>query len=118
MHHKNKTMKKIFFLLIAFTVSASVFAQDKMETSNKMENMHGKMQDCVMMENGRMMVLKGGKQMAMANDMTLANGTIVMKDGHVTTKSGKTMMLKNGQCVYMNGKMKMMPAAKMKDSKM
>jgi hypothetical protein len=57
--------------------------------------------------------MKGEQTMAMDNDMTMHNGTMVMKDGTVKKKNGKTMMLKDGQCVYMSGRMKMMKDEKM-----
>jgi len=93
-------MKKLFiFLLISF-LGVGLHAQDKMKT--KMAGSHH-MKDCVMMENGKMTVMKGGKTMDMDQDMTMTNGTVVMKDGTVKTKAGKTMMLKDGDCVMMNG---------------
>jgi hypothetical protein len=111
-------MKKLIVVLAACTLSAGVFAQDathkkmhKMEHSMKMGKGDMKMKDCVMMEGGKMMVMKDGKTMDMNEDMTMKNGTMVMKDGTVKMKSGKTAMLKDGECVYMNGsmsKMKMM----------
>lgn len=111
-------MRKIVVLMVACTLSIGLFAQagkdkkmDKMEHSGKM-GMH-KMKDCVMMEDGKMMVMKGGKTMQMDKDMTLQNGTMVMTDGSVKWKNGKTATLQNGDCVYMNGKM-----AKMDDMKM
>jgi len=93
-------MKKIFLFLMISCFSVGLHAQDKMKT--KMSGMHH-MKDCVMMENGKMTVMKGGKTMDMDQDMTMTNGTMVMKDGTVKMKSGKTMMLKDGDCVMMNG---------------
>jgi hypothetical protein len=123
-------MKKIFVLMVASTLSIGLFAQtgkdkkmDKMEHSGKMDKMdkmdhagmgtmHKGMRDCVMMEDGKMMVMKGGKTMQMDKEMTLQNGTMVMSDGSVKMKNGKTAMLKNGDCVYMNGKMSKMDMKK------
>lgn len=111
-------MKKIIVLFAACTLSAGVFAQagnenkmHKTEHSMKMGKGDMKMKDCVMMDEGKMMVMKDGKTMEMDQDMTMKNGTMVMKDGTVKMKNGKTAMLKDGECVYMNGsmsKMKMM----------
>lgn len=113
-------MKKLLILAVAFMVGGSAFAQDKMD--KKMEQsttkMHGKMKDCVMMEGGKMMVMKGGSTTAMEQDMKMANGATVMTDGTVKMKDGTTKMLKDGQCVYMNGKMGMMKMDKMKGDKM
>lgn len=109
-------MKRLFFLLVAFTFSTALFAQDKTHHKGKMtEHKMGKMQDCVMMEDGKMMTMKDGSTMVMDKDMTMKNGTVVMTDGTVKMKNGKTMKLQNGECVYMNGKMSTM---KMKGHKM
>lgn len=105
-------MKKVLILAVAFMVGSSAFAQDKMDS--KMEHstakMHGKMKDCVMMEGGKIMVMKGGSTMAMEHDMKMANGSTVMTDG--------TVKVKDGQYVYMNGKTGTMKMDKMKGDKM
>jgi hypothetical protein len=102
-------MKKLFVLMIASTFSVGLFAQagqeKKMEhKEKKMEHHMGmhKMKDCVMMEDGKMMVMEGGKTMAMDKDMTMKNGAVVMQNGSVKWKNGKTTMLKDGECVYMD----------------
>jgi hypothetical protein len=120
-------MKKIFVLIVASTLSIGLFAQagkdkkmDKTDHAGKMDKMehdgmgkmHKNMKDCVMMEDGKMMVMKGGKTMQMDKDMTIQNGTMVMADGNVKWKNGKTAMLKNGDCVYMDGKMTKMDMSK------
>lgn len=111
-------MKKLLVVMLACTLCSSLIAQT--EKHKKMKKMnHGtmmskgdmKMKDCVMMEGGKMMVMKSGETMDMQEDMTMKNGTMVMKDGTVKMKDGKTAMLKDGECVYMSGhmsKMKMM----------
>jgi hypothetical protein len=95
-------MKKLFIILFISLIGISVHAQEKMKEKSGKHSMHA-MKDCVMMENGKLSVMKGGKTMDMSQDMTMSNGTVVMTDGTVKMKSGKTMMLKNGDCVYMNG---------------
>lgn len=113
-------MKRLLVLMAVFMLGSTAFAQDKMEKKmdHKMGTMHGKMKDCVMMEGGKMMMMKGGSSMAMDKDMSMSNGTTVMTDGTVKMKNGTTKMLKDGQCVYMNGKMGSMKMSKMKDNKM
>jgi len=108
---KTCIMKKVIVVMVACTLSTGLFAQtskdkksERMEQPQGSANMH-KMKDCVMMEDGKMMVMKGGKTMEMNKDMTLANGTTVMTDGSVKWKNGKTAMLKDGECIYMDGKM-------------
>ena len=104
-------MKKIIVCLVALitfsVLNSSVFGQEK-KMDSKMGKMNGKMKDCVMMKDGKMMVEKGGKTMPMDNDVTMSNGTVVTPDGSVKMKNGTTKMLKDGDCVYMNGKMSSM----------
>ena len=77
-------MKKLLVLFSAFTISECVFAQNK--TNKKMDskmdhNMIHKSsieKDCIMMEDGKMMVIKGGNGMAMDKTMTMKNGTMVI----------------------------------------
>jgi hypothetical protein len=124
------SMKKLIVVIVACILSTALFAQantDKkmheMKHSGKMDKMekgHMKMKDCVMMEEGKMMMMKNGETMSMDQDMTMKNGTMVMTDGTVKMKNGKTMMLKDGDCVYMNGSVSRMGGMKhsMKDKKM
>ncbi|MXV50470.1 hypothetical protein GS399_05750 [Pedobacter sp. HMF7647] len=92
----------------AMPVNPSTARQDTTKSKMKMDH---QMKDCVMMEDGKMMLMKDGKTMEMTKDMALKNGTMIMTDGTVKSKSGKSMKLKNGESVDMNGKM--MPMHKM-----
>ena len=106
-------MKKLSMLfLTAVICTVAVNAQDTMATmthkpmgKHKMHQMDGMKKDCVMMKDNKMMVTKGGNTMAMDQDMTLTNGTVVSTDGSVKMSDGKTKQLKNGDALYMNGKM-------------
>jgi len=114
-------MKKLFFLAFAFVCTAgAVSAQDS--ASHKMHKMGDhKMKDCVMMKDGKVMVMKGGETSELTEDMALSNGATVMKDGTVKNPDGKTWMMKDGDWVGLDGKMghKMkMKGDKMKDEKM
>jgi len=113
-------MKNLLFLIASFTISTGVFAQHKMhhKMHHKMDHSMGMKKDCVMMEDGKMMTMKGGSSMAMDKDMTMSNGTMVMADGTVKMKNGKTMMMKNGDCIYMDGKMGKMKMDKSMQHKM
>ena len=104
------------FILAACVGSTAVFAQDTTTTtthssmqkthkmgSGKMGSM--KMKDCVMMKDGKMMVMKGGEKMAMDSETSFTNGSKVSTDGMLTKQDGTTKQLKNGDCVYMDGKM-------------
>ncbi len=99
-------MKKLLFLFALLAMGFVLHAQDT--SMNKMDNkagkMHHKMKDCVMMKDGKMVVMKGGQTMAMDQDMTMSDGTVVTKDGTVKKSGGETLTLKDGQCVFMNGK--------------
>src|SRR5215469_10097473 len=89
-------MKNLLLAFAALTISLGVFAQG---------NMDHKMKDCCMMKDSKMWCMKDGKTMAMDKDMTMKNGTVVMKDGTVKEKNGKTWKMKNGESVDMEGKM-------------
>ncbi len=134
-------MKKILSIAAMLIVSATAFSQtDSMMNKsgqdsaggmqgNRMMNdsmhqgmngmqkgMHGmgKMKDCVMMHDGKVMVMKGGQHMPLDQQMTLPNGTTVMTDGTVKMADGTTKMLKDGECIYMDGTMGKMPMMKNK----
>ena len=111
-------MKKIFVFLFISFLGTGAFAQNdkKMDKIDKMKS-EKTMKDCVMMKDGKMMMMKDGKTMNMDKDMTMSNGTMVMKDGTVKMRDGKTMMMKNGDHMYMNGKMDKMGKMKMDDAK-
>jgi hypothetical protein len=103
-------MKKLLIVSAVILMStATIYAQDmEGKKTHHTEQSGKKMKDCVMMKDGKMWVMKGGKTMEMSKEMTLANGTKVMTDGTVTMKDGKTMMMKDGESMMMNGKMKKM----------
>ena len=111
-------MKKVLFLALAVVCTAGVVsAQDTSgHKMHKMDhgNMDHKMKDCVMMKDGKMMVMKDGQHTELSEDMTLGNGTMVMKDGSVKMSDGTTKMLKNGDWLDMDGKMGTMDKMKMK----
>jgi len=59
----------------------------------------------IMMQDGKMMVMKEGKTMPMKREMDLPNGTKVMPDGTVMMKDGTKKMMKNGEAIGMDGTM-------------
>ncbi len=103
-------MKKLFCILALSALTFGAYAQDgKMrEQDSSMAKMGNTKKDCVMMKDGKMMMMKNGKMTEMDKDMTMSNGTICMKDGTCKMKNGKTMMMKNGDKCYMDGTMKKM----------
>lgn len=118
-------MKNILCLAATLFIAGAAFSQtdSTMQDTSGMKMMHdtsmhkgmkggygmGKMKDCVMMHDGKVMVMKGGKHMPLSQQMTLTNGATVMTDGTVKMADGTSKMLKEGECVYMDGTMGMMP---------
>jgi len=116
-------MKKMLSLIAVLLCTSIAFAQNRdtatQDTSgmrmmhdsmmqsgmNGMHGMGGKMKDCIMMMNGKAMVIRGGKHMVLDQQMTLPNGTVVMPDGTVKMSDGTTRMLKSDECIYMDGTM-------------
>ena len=68
---------------------------------------HGMMmqKDHLMMQGGKMVMVKNGQDAIMDKDMTLSNGTRVRKDGTVEMKNGNTLHLQEGEMMDMNGEM-------------
>ncbi len=104
-------MKKLSVLLsVMMFVCCSVFAQDatKMQQPPSPASppmpMH-KMNEAIFMQQGKMMMIKDGKLVAMDKEMTLVNGTKVMTDGTVMMKDGTKKTMKNGDRITMDGKM-------------
>jgi hypothetical protein len=60
--------------------------------------------DGVIMQNGKMMMMKAGKAMdPMTASMTMSNGAVVMLGGTVKLPGGQELHLKDGQMVMMDG---------------
>jgi hypothetical protein len=72
-------------------------------------DMSSKPMNCMMMKDGKMMTM-----MAMDKTMTMKNGAMVMTDGSVKMKDGKTMKMANGDCMDMDGNTMKMGADKSK----
>lgn len=86
-------MKKFLLLLVAITFSLGSYAQEK--TMPK--------KDHLMLQEGKMWVMKQGTTAAMEADQTLSNGTTVSVSGKVTTKEGNSFMLEEGDAIDMDG---------------
>jgi len=85
-------LKALVVAVLSFSFLSTGFAGDKMK-------------DCVHMKDGKMMMMKGGKEMAMDKDMTMKDGSKVMTNGTHVMKDGKKMTLKDGDMVMMDGSM-------------
>ena len=65
-----------------------------------------KSMDGYMMKDGKVMMMKEGKTTQVEADVTLSDGTKIMKDGNVMKKDGTKMMMKNGESMDTNGMMR------------
>lgn len=119
-------MKKLFVSITALLfASGIVFAQNAPTQTTepakiKTAQTHAEkctVKNCVMMENGKMVVMKNGKTMPMTEDVTLANGTKIMKDGTMILKDGKKSQMKNDDCIAMTGAWDKTPAKKNAEKK-
>jgi hypothetical protein len=87
---------RVVALTAVVLVCASLFASRLMAAE-----MNG-----VMMKDGKMMMMMDGKASGpMDHDITMSDGTKVMKDGMVKMKDGKEMPMKEGRIMMMDGKM-------------
>lgn len=72
---------------------------------DKTANATTMMRDHIMMQGGRVMLIKEGKSILLDKELTLSNGAKVMPDGTVTMKDGKKTMMKEGEMMSMDGEM-------------
>lgn len=63
------------------------------------------MKDHIMMQGGKVMMIKEGKMTPLDKELTLGNGTKVTADGTVTMKDGKKTMMKEGEMMSLDGEM-------------
>ncbi len=94
------------FAIVGACTTVAV-AQDSSATSksstDKMQ--HHEMKDCIEMQGGKVVVMKGSTVSALSNDLTLTNGTVVKSDGTVKSSDGTTTKLQEGEKIDMDGKM-------------
>ncbi|HET7116387.1 MAG TPA: DUF6799 domain-containing protein [Hanamia sp.] len=100
-------MKNLSLMVIAVAISISASAQTKTESTprqmNKTEHNHSKW-EAYMLKDGKLMLMKDGKESAVTQDVKLSDGTTISTDGKVTWKDGKTETLKTDEWIGMNGK--------------
>lgn len=63
------------------------------------------MRDCVHMKDGKMMMMKDGKEMPMGKDLIMGDGSKVTTAGMHVMKDGKSLKLRDGDMVTMDGAM-------------
>ena len=101
-------MKKLFAVIVLALIATGLKAQETkkaMPASASKSEMKHDMKDCIMMMDGKMMMMKAGKSMPMTSDMKMENGAMVNMQGMVMMPDGNKMMMKNGDCMDMHGKM-------------
>jgi hypothetical protein len=59
--------------------------------------------DCVLMKDGHMMMMTGGKMMPITKDITLSDGTVCKVDGTCILKNGEQIKLSNGEGIEVAG---------------
>jgi hypothetical protein len=101
-------MKKILLLFVAMTFSFGVYAQERQMP----EKTH------LMMQDGKMWIMKDGQSSAMDADLTLNEGTVVASTGKVTRKDESTRMLTDGEAIDMDGVITKHQVTKREKSKM
>jgi hypothetical protein len=96
--------------LILFAIQPAIWAKTKtkvMECTMKNGQIVDKsghtIGDCVLMNNGHMMMMTGGKMMPITKDITLADGTVCKVDGTCILKNGKQINLSNGEGIEVAG---------------
>jgi hypothetical protein len=119
-------MKKIILVLVVFAFTTGAYAQrdsTKVRTNerdfNKTQNKQNKPAikthpDGVMMKKGKMMRVQNGQISALDTDITLSNGTKIMKDGSFTKKDGSKTKIKEGEHLDAAGKVTRIKANKKK----
>jgi hypothetical protein len=98
-------MKKLFLAMIAATLSFGAFAQDSTNTqttSPTEQQPQQQQKDMYVFKNNKMWAVKNGNVTAMADNVTLSDGTVVKTTGEIT-KDGKTEALKDGQYIDVDG---------------
>jgi hypothetical protein len=91
----------IFALLLFMSVSA-VAQQPAKNEEIKAEGRNK--EDCVMMKNNKLLIMRNGMTTEMTHDIQLNDGSSVSTSGIVRMKDGSSRMIKNNELVTMSGK--------------
>ena len=73
------------------------------ETHNRQAGVHAKYDDGVVMQNGKVMMVKAGRMEPLTGSMTMSNGYKVMSDGTIVKKDGSRIKLREGEHMDMTG---------------
>ena len=69
------------------------YMDGRMMKMGKMNHRMDMKKDHIMMMDGKMKMVKNGKEMPMENEMTMGDGTKVMADGMCTKKDGTICLI-------------------------
>ena len=122
-------MKNLILVFVAFVITTGVYAQgdstkrnmspqdmNNNQNQNVQNHRAGKSHpDGVMLQNGKMMMVKNGQTTILDHDMNMSNGTKIMSNGTCIKKDGTKIMLKEGQHIDMFGNMISMKTNKKKN---
>lgn len=99
-------IKALAFACLTLGLTTYSVAADTEKKMTKEEKAAAEMNH-IAMKDGKVWVMKDGKTMEMTEDVTLMDGTAVMKDGSYMEKGkGEKMMLKEGEAITWEGKVK------------
>lgn len=76
---------------------------------------HDKVADHITMKEGKLFLVKGTDKQALQEDVTLADGSKVTKEGHHVSKEGEKTALQDGDSISLDGG-KIMKAGAAKDA--
>ena len=64
---------------------------------------HDMHEDHIMMQEGRVLIMRNGEMMPMDEEMTMPDGTKIMTDGTMMMPDGTTRMMAEGETILMHG---------------
>ncbi|MBW8332924.1 MAG: hypothetical protein K0M40_12950 [Prolixibacteraceae bacterium] len=127
---KRAKIKKALFAIAVVAITTGAYAQTNEQNSTKSQDIKNKNTldkninqnsdgynhpDGYMMQNGKIVMIKNGKITPVDKDVTLSNGTMIMKNGSYIKKGGSEIKFKEGEHMDMTGNM--IPMDKFKDFK-
>jgi hypothetical protein len=89
-------MKKLAFIVFAFSASTAVFGQ--IDSSGINDNIRY----CAQMKDGILVVVDDDNQ-EISSDVKTDNGTVIRSNGNIVMRDGVTTVLKEGECVNTQG---------------
>jgi hypothetical protein len=75
------------------------------------DEMNSMQQDHIMMQDGRVMIMRNGARSPMDHEMTMPDGTKVMIDGTMMMPDGTTRMMAEGETILLQGETQNVPTS-------